>query len=37
MRRRLQLIYPGRYTMDTHLDGDVFRAEIKIETTPDPQ
>jgi LytS/YehU family sensor histidine kinase len=37
MRRRLQLIYPGRYTMDTHLDGDVFRAEIKIETSPDPQ
>lgn len=37
MRRRLQLIYPGRYTMDTHLDGDVFRAEIKVETSPAPQ
>jgi hypothetical protein len=36
MRRRLQLIYPGRYTMDTHLDGEVFKAEIKIVTSPDP-
>lgn len=30
MRRRLELIYPGRYKMDTHLEGDTFHAEIKL-------
>ena len=30
-RKRLEMLYPGRFTMKTGREGDTFKAELKIE------
>lgn len=31
LRKRLELVYPGKYSFETHLEGDVFVAHMEIK------